>query len=196
MTTPAQMYEYHVWATRTVLARLRELPPAVYRQEIPNSSFRTAAEAMAHIYQVDYCWLRVLEGESMRDALVLTAPMREQAESAGIGELETLFLDLAGRYRDWFGRQDDLERTIVLDNPYTRIRETKLSEIVLQVVNHGTYHRGNLATMLRQIGHTSTMSEYVLYWYQEPETSTSSPEDRTAPQSQSDTAQTIPASAV
>ncbi|PEN12997.1 damage-inducible protein DinB, partial [Bacillus wiedmannii] len=28
-------------------------------------------------------------------------------------------------------------------------------------------HRGNVSTMLRQLGHASTMNDYSLYWYQE-----------------------------
>ena len=35
--------------------------------------------------------------------------------------------------------------------------------MVLQVVNHATYHRGNITAMLRQMGHASVMTEYALY---------------------------------
>lgn len=52
-----------------------------------------------------------------------------------------------------------------LDNPYAGIRDTSYAEIILQIVNHGTYHRGNITAMLRQMGHASTMTEYALYWY-------------------------------
>ena len=31
------------------------------------------------------------------------------------------------------------------------------------VVNHGTYHRGNITAMIRQLGHSSTMMDFVLY---------------------------------
>jgi uncharacterized damage-inducible protein DinB len=55
----------------------------------------------------------------------------------------------------------------LLDNPFAGIRQTRLSEIVLQVTNHGTYHRGNISTMLRQLGHASAMNDYALFWYQE-----------------------------
>lgn len=64
--------------------------------------------------------------------------------------------------------QSDLEQTILLDNPFAGIRQTRLSEIVLQVANHGSYHRGNVSTMLRQVGYASTMNDYSLFWYQVP----------------------------
>jgi uncharacterized damage-inducible protein DinB len=61
--------------------------------------------------------------------------------------------------------QEDLEKRIELDNPYAGLRETSLAEIVLHVVNHGTYHRGNISAMLHQQGDASVMTDYAFYWY-------------------------------
>ncbi|MEY9093753.1 DinB family protein [Paenibacillus sp. RC84] len=60
-----------------------------------------------------------------------------------------------------------LDQWFMLDNPYTRKRDTSYAEVLFQVANHGTYHRGNLSAMLRQIGQSSVMIEYALYWYTE-----------------------------
>nr|WP_275900913.1 DinB family protein [Paenibacillus periandrae] len=45
---------------------------------------------------------------------------------------------------------------------YARTRATRLSEIVLQVVNHGSCQRGNISTMLHQLGYASTLNDYSL----------------------------------
>nr|WP_305586406.1 DinB family protein [Fictibacillus sp. WQ 8-8] len=39
--------------------------------------------------------------------------------------------------------------------------------MVLHVVNHGTYHRGNISAMLHQLGDSSVMNDYAFYWYSE-----------------------------
>lgn len=39
--------------------------------------------------------------------------------------------------------------------------------MVLHVVNHGTYHRGNISAMLHQLGDSSVMTDYAFYWYSE-----------------------------
>ncbi len=44
--------------------------------------------------------------------------------------------------------------------------ETQLSELVQHVVNHGTYHRGNFTTMLRQLGHQGASTDYIFYLYE------------------------------
>lgn len=41
--------------------------------------------------------------------------------------------------------------------------DTHFSELVQHVVNHGTYHRGNLTAMIRQQGYSSVSKDYVFY---------------------------------
>jgi uncharacterized damage-inducible protein DinB len=43
--------------------------------------------------------------------------------------------------------------------------KTSVSELVPHVVNHGTYHRGNITAMLRQMGYASVSTDYGIYLY-------------------------------
>ncbi|NEN82362.1 DinB family protein [Paenibacillus elgii] len=167
MNHPVQMFDYHAWATQTLLGRIKELPSSVLQQEV-NTSFPTIGEAFAHIYAIDKCWLQVLSGTSMPKAVEECLPLQQETLRYSVDEFANTFSELADEYRAWFRKQDDLEQIIVLENPYAGPRNTRLSEIVLQAVNHGTYHRGNISTMLRQLGHASTMNDYSLFWYQQP----------------------------
>lgn len=45
------------------------------------------------------------------------------------------------------------------------LMKTSVSELMPHVVNHGTYHRGNITVMLRQIGYASITTDYGLYLY-------------------------------
>ncbi|QRG69029.1 DinB family protein [Brevibacillus choshinensis] len=161
---PVTMYDFHVWANQTMINRLKELPREVYTQEI-TSVFPTVSKALAHIYLVDSAWLSILSGVEMRDALSATFERTAQAEALGLEELEALYQEVSSGIQAFIREHADLEQTIVLDNPYTSVRDTSYGEILLQIVNHGTYHRGNITAMLRQMGHASTMTEYALYWY-------------------------------
>ncbi|AEI40906.1 DinB family protein [Paenibacillus mucilaginosus] len=164
MPSAVTMYQYHAWANQTLLNRISELPSEVYTQEV-KSIFPTVAKGMAHIYAVDYTWLEILNGVPMPEALITCRPLEEEAEQLSIQELSERFRLLSERYEAFFRKETDLERTVLLDNPYVTVRETSLAEMVLQVVNHATYHRGNVSAMLRQMGHASTMTEYALFWY-------------------------------
>ncbi|MNS06620.1 DinB family protein [compost metagenome] len=163
---PVEMFKYHTWANQTILGRIKELPSSVLSQEV-NTSFPTIAHALSHIYTVDKMWYLVLTGTDMREALQSCMPLNKSILYS-LNEFGNIFAELSEQFSEWFGSQADLEQTILLDNPFAGIRQTRLSEIVLHVVNHGTYHRGNISTMLRQLGHASTMNDYSLFWYQEP----------------------------
>ncbi|MCM3629694.1 DinB family protein [Paenibacillus glycanilyticus] len=166
---PSEMFNYHAWANQTILGRIKELPTAVLHQEV-KSSFPTIAHGLNHIYAVDKMWYLVLTGADMGEALQECIPLNGRVlETAD--EYVHLFAELAEQFGEWLSHTPDLERTITLNNPYAGIRETRLSEIVLHVANHGSYHRGNVSTMLRQLGHASTMNDYAFFWYQEPSVS-------------------------
>lgn len=165
--TAIEMYDYHIWANQTMLDRLKELPQDIYHTEI-QSVFSSISKVMPHIYVTDCCWFDILAGKSMTEAIAAAQQLGEQTESKSIVELKQLFIESSERYQAFFNQQENMEKAIMVDNPYAGIRETTYAKIVLQVVNHGTYHRGNITAMLRQLGHASIMTEYALFWYFKP----------------------------
>lgn len=159
-----ELYDYHVWTNKRIFDHLKELPQEIFDQEI-QSVFPSVSKALSHIYIVDYCWLEILSGKSMSEAMEFGNQLRNEIEAKNIEDLDKAFYELSKQYKVFLNQQEDLDQKLVLDNPYTRVRETSLSEMVLHVVNHGTYHRGNITAMLRQMGHESVMMDYALYWY-------------------------------
>ncbi|MFD6442144.1 DinB family protein [Peribacillus sp. NPDC060186] len=165
MTHPAlKMYNYHVWANGVIIDRLKELPQDIYHLEI-QSGFSSVSKVLSHIYLTDYAWFDIISGKSMNEAMVSTDKLRKEVETKDIEEMKKIFLDLSDRNKELLNSQKDIEKLIVVDNPYAGLLETSISESVLHVVTHGSYHRGNIATMLRQMGHTSVMQDFGLYLY-------------------------------
>ncbi|MFE3977172.1 MULTISPECIES: DinB family protein [unclassified Peribacillus] len=166
MTHPAlKMYEYHAWANGVIIDRLKELPQDIYHKEI-QTGFSSISKVLSHIYASDYTWFDIISGKSMNEALAHEDQLREQAETKSIEEMKKIFLDLSERYKALLNSQEDIDKVIVVAG----LLETSVSELVLHVVTHGSYHRGNIATMLRQMGHTSVMQDYGLYLFM-PQTS-------------------------
>ncbi|SMQ86887.1 Uncharacterized damage-inducible protein DinB (forms a four-helix bundle) [Bacillus sp. OV166] len=170
MTHPAlKMYDYHIWANGVIIDRLKELPQNIYHKEI-QTGFSSVSKVLSHIYLTDYAWFDIISGKSMNEAISTTNQLREQIETKSIEEMKKIFLDLSECYKELLNSQENIEKVIVVDNPYAGLLETSVSETVLHVVTHGSYHRGNIATMLRQMGHTSVMQDYGLYLFM-PQTS-------------------------
>lgn len=159
------MFEYHVWANKVLLERLKELLNNVLYEEV-SSSYPTIAQTFSHIYVVDIMWLKVLKGTGMHEALVASMALLERTNSYSVEEFVRSFEELAAQFEEWMNIQQDLDQKIEINNPWSGVRETAYSEILFHVANHGTYHRGNITTMLRQQGYASTMNDLSLYWYQ------------------------------
>ncbi|WJE54933.1 DinB family protein [Bacillus cereus] len=157
-----KQFDYHVWANDRIFERLKELPKEVYNQKV-SSVFPSIAKVLIHIYVVDCVWLNVLSGKSMAEALQIGEQLQEQVETKTMNELENMFHNVTQQYKVFLDKQKDINEVVILDNPYAGRLETSVSELVQHVVNHGTYHRGNITAMLRQLGHSSTMTDFVFY---------------------------------
>ena len=94
----------------------------------------------------------------MNEAMQSSFQIQENIEKLPIEDLETEFHTLTSRFKTFLNRQEDMEKRIMLDNPWAGLRETSISEMVLHVVNHGTYHRGNISAMLHQLDDSSVMT--------------------------------------
>ncbi|MDM5213193.1 DinB family protein [Peribacillus sp. NJ4] len=159
-----KMYNYHVWANGVIIDRLKELPQHIYHKDI-QSGFSSVSKVLSHIYLTDYAWFDIISGNSMNEAMAASDQLKEVVEKKSIEEMKKIFLDLSERNKALLNSQEDMDKVIVVDNPYAGLLETSISESVLHVVTHGSYHRGNIATMLRQMGHTSVMQDFGLYLY-------------------------------
>ncbi|WP_062231899.1 DinB family protein [Fictibacillus sp. FJAT-27399] len=159
-----EMYNFHVWANDVIIERLKELPEEIYHKEI-QSGFSSVSQILTHIYLTDYAWFEIIQGKSMNEAMETTNQLKKEVELKSLNEMKEIFLNLSERYKILLNSQNDMDVLLIVDNPYAGQLETSISETLIHVVTHGSYHRGNIATMLRQMGHTSVMQDYGLYLY-------------------------------
>ena len=67
----------------------------------------------------------------------------------------------------------DLDQMVKYANPEGGFFENKTSDILIQIINHSTYHRGQVVTMLRQVGFTDVNStDMTTYFRMKNESST------------------------
>ena len=182
MNTPdiQTLYAYNHWANErlfTVLGKLSEQQFATPVQ----SSFPSIRETMFHILFAEWLWLKRWQGTSPRSTLADpdASPATWSTLSPGgmptVKELATLaamrsFAESIEQERSEFlqGLTEDvlhsqLRFTDMAGNPYAG----PLVHLMQHVANHGTYHRGQVTTMLRQCG-AETVPLDMLYFFREP----------------------------
>ena len=108
-----------------------------------------------------------MSGESFDKVTELKSQLQEKTKGKSIEEMETMFWDLSNQFKVFFDSQGDLDQTVLLEHPNPNLGrfETNLFELVQHVVNHGTYHRGNITAMLRQLGYLGIMTDHIFYLY-------------------------------
>lgn len=158
-------YDYHKWANNRIFDHLYKLPDSVYDQEI-KSVFSSLKEVFIHVYLVDGMWLSVMSGDSFSETMNVINQLKEKSENPDFDEIQTLYKENNRQYEDFFSKQEDLDEVISIEHPRYGKMDVAVSELVKHVVNHGTYHRGNITAMLRQQGHTGVPTDYIFYLYQ------------------------------
>ncbi|MBP1930712.1 DinB family protein [Ammoniphilus resinae] len=158
-----QLFEYHVWANRLVFEHLRKLPEDVWDKEL-TTVFPSVCSLMSHIYSMDLMWLGVLQERPFHEVRALLMQLLEETKTESLENMEKRFEKAAKEYQDFLSECHP-EKILTLAHPQYGSVNTPLSGVIQHVVNHGTYHRGNLTAMLRQSGHPGVATDYAFYMF-------------------------------
>ncbi|SDB98883.1 DinB family protein [Shouchella lonarensis] len=156
------MYDYHVWANKQLIKHLKQLREHVYHEHV-KSVFDSISEVMTHIYGADIVWLETMKGSTFEESAEEVARRKAAVSGVSINEMESCYDALSEEYDRFFAEQDDLERTIVVEHPKRGQMSFVLADLIHHVVNHGTYHRGNVTAMLHQQGEQGVPTDYVSF---------------------------------
>jgi uncharacterized damage-inducible protein DinB len=140
------LFAYNAWANDRILGCIESLDAALYARRLV-SSFPSLRDTFAHIVATEWVWLKRWRGESPAapPAWMDTptpAELRDQLQEIEAGR--TAYLATL--------RDEDLKREIHFTYQSGDPGRHVLSDLILHLVNHSTYHRGQAVTLLRQAG--------------------------------------------
>ena len=141
-----RLFEHMAWADARALAALRESAGA---SELAHSE-------LAHVFGAEHVWLARLEG---RVATVAVWP------TLSVDECETLARETQAGFRAFVERQNavTLEGIVHYRNSAGAEFDSKVSDILLHVALHGTYHRGKVAAALSAAGAEAAPTDYIAF---------------------------------
>ncbi len=149
--------EFMKWADEIMLAALLKVPSDRVSADT-GSSFRSMLDTLNHVYLAELVWFKRIQGEHQKLA-DLVSPADATALAEASADLHKSWLDWAASMspEGWHGpftfrNKEGVESTM----PYW--------QIVMHVVNHGSYHRGQFATMLRQAGIAPPATDLIIYY--------------------------------
>ncbi|RUS42454.1 DinB family protein [Cohnella sp. AR92] len=157
-----QMYDYHVWANDRLFTRLEQLPNEAFLSEV-TSVFPSVAHTLGHMYLYEKLFRSVLAEIPNEDIFPKLPGWKEEAKVATVDEMRRLFAGLTESYRELLSRTPEPDKAMTISHPIYGRLDTRFSDILMHVVNHGTYHRGNATAILRQQGYAGVPTDYMFY---------------------------------
>lgn len=147
-----KLCEYNVWANGEIVGFMRKAGPQAYNLE-QQSSFPTLLKTLYHIWDAQHIWLLRLDGKSISDwpskSFAGTAEQGFQGFMENSKALKNFVLNL---------EEPDFKEEITYTNTKGEAFVSSLGDMVLHCMNHSTYHRGQMITMLRNAGFTDVSS--------------------------------------
>lgn len=154
------LVDFHYWSRDRVLTAVAMLDAEQYTRPL-GGSFGSVRDTLNHTYGAEVLWLRRWFGES---PTAFPADMPATAP-----ELGTAWRDQETALRAFVQGLDEqgMHRIVAYRNLAGVPGESPVWQMLVHVVNHATYHRGQVATLLRQLGATPAVSTDLIGYFRE-----------------------------
>ncbi|MBS1493576.1 MAG: hypothetical protein JST55_08700 [Bacteroidetes bacterium] len=152
---------YNYWANKKICDLLLTLDDSVLEKDI-DSSFRTIKETVYHIWGAEWIWfLRVSDSSKIEWPVKNFNGNFKEA----VGLFHKASLDMINLVNE--KNEKDFDADILYHNIAGQGFTNKLYEIIMHCMNHSTFHRGQIVTMLRTAGVTNLFSTDFITYYRE-----------------------------
>jgi uncharacterized damage-inducible protein DinB len=161
--TPNEMtllFTYNDWANKRALQAASALTVEQFNKPLGNS-FSSVRDTLAHLYGAETIWLQRFKGES-------PSAFPDTSQISDIPSLRKHWDPVAADLLDYVGSltQADIDRVVEYKTMKFGVYSNPLWQSLQHVANHGTYHRGQITTMLRQLGAQPILTD-LMHFYRE-----------------------------
>ncbi|HEY2821457.1 MAG TPA: DinB family protein [Candidatus Acidoferrum sp.] len=161
--TPHEMqllYTFNDWANKRSMEAASALTPEQFTKPLGNS-FPSVRDTLAHIAGAESVWLQRFKGSS-------PSAMPDNSQFADIASLQAHWTPAAADLLNFISglSQQDLDRVIEYKTMNFGTYSNPMWQSLQHVANHGTYHRGQVTTMLRQLGAKPILTD-LMHFYRE-----------------------------
>jgi uncharacterized damage-inducible protein DinB len=152
-----ELYRYNRWANDRVFEAIATLSPQDFTKDLGNS-YPSVRDTLTHIVSAEWIWLRRWRGTSPRQ-------MFNPEEFSELEPLRARWGEVNADQRAFLEAVTREQLRAVL--PYVNLRgqtwRYPLWRQMYHVVNHSSYHRGQLTTMLRQLKAVPVSTDFLVF---------------------------------
>ena len=155
------LVDYHFWARDRMLAALDALTPEDYVKPLGNS-FASIRDTVTHLYLAEWVWLQRWQGAS-------PAGPPDTSGLADVASLRAAWKDQEAQFRAYADalEGDRVDERVDYRNLAGVAANSSRWTMIQHVVNHASYHRGQVTTMIRQMGGKAAEPQDLITYYRE-----------------------------
>ena len=142
----SQFASYNVWANQKLLDVILVLPEEKQKQEVP-SSFNSLLKTVLHMWDAESIWWQRLK---LQERIIIPS----ENFKGNMQDVSNGLMQENRQWQEWVNSASDISLDHVFQYQNTKKEQFKqpVYQMILHVFNHGTYHRGQIVNMLRQLG--------------------------------------------
>lgn len=152
-----RLFDYNVWANHKLMRAVATLPVDDYKRDL-QSSHGGVRGTLVHSLSAEWVWLERWKGVS---------PTRhiDEGEFPDIVALRDRWAVIEEHRASWLAslKPDAMAQALAYRGFDGREFTAPLWQLVQHVVNHSTYHRGQVVTLLRQLGAKGVSTDLVAW---------------------------------
>jgi uncharacterized damage-inducible protein DinB len=161
-----QLFDYNDWANQRSLEGATQLSEEQFTKPL-GSSFPSVRDTLVHICSSEWVWLERCQGRT-------PAAFPDVSHIQTISVLRDHWTPQAKQLRTfvWHLGSTDLDRMMEYKTFNFGVYKNPVWQSLQHLANHGTYHRGQITTLLRQLGAKPVLTD-LMHFYRERSSATS-----------------------
>jgi uncharacterized damage-inducible protein DinB len=152
------LYDYGYWANRKLFAVISQLTPEEFTRQVAGS-YGSVRNTLVHMLSAEWGWLDRCGGLKRGPKLdAMNYPTKEAV-------IDT-WANVEKHLREFLSKltNDDLGQNAEYANERGEKRAMPIGELMHHAANHGVHHRGQVAMLLRLLGHAPGNIDILLYY--------------------------------
>ncbi len=154
------LYDYGYWANRKLFDVIEQLTPEQFTQSVAGS-YGSIRNTMVHILSAESGWLDRCGGPKR-------GPRLNPDDFSTVDSLVQAWSVVETKVRQFLTtlKDENLARIIEFSIGQSAKHSMPLGELMQHATNHGVHHRGQVALMLRSLGHVPGNVDILFYFHE------------------------------
>lgn len=140
-----KLYQYNAWATKRVVETLA-------KQQVNDQKILSL---LGHVVAAQFLWLHRIKG--------LPAPDVKLWGDYSLEQLIEMSQRASQQWLDFVQSTDNFDREMTYRNYVNEPYTNNVENVMIHLVNHSSYHRAQIAMLLRQKGYEPINTDFITY---------------------------------